>query len=545
MKEDFCMPEMTLRQKIRQMLLPAFRFWEPGSSDSMSVGIMAQKLGERQFGGIVVFDRNIADPYQASMLLNMVGKANRESGGKTDYFFAIDQEGGRVSRLTGGTKFSGNMALGAANDESLVLETAGVIGAELSEVGFNLDFAPDVDVNDNPGNPVIGVRSFSDDPAVVSNLGCYYIKGLNEHGVMAVAKHFPGHGNTVVDSHVGLPMVDKSLSDLKKTELVPFEAVIGATDMIMTAHIQFPQIEKTTYVSKETGEEVFLPATLSKTIITGLLRENMGYNGVVVTDDMLMGAISRHFDPLDAARLAINAGADLILMPVDLSTSDGFDEIDRYVDAIMSMVEKGDIPISRIDESVGRILTLKGKYSNVPKHSGISDWRSHIPFAWRSAFKAVTLLQNRNGLLPLSGNARVLVCCPSESARLSVDEALAFMVRSNIIPEKNNIEICIYGKTFDLPHDYDAFILISENKCDVQVPDDLADKVVFISAALPYDTAYAASCGAVLACYGYEGSLNLTVCLSAVFGTFMPKGRLPVTIPAPDGKAAWERGFRA
>ena len=130
----------------------------------MSVGTMAQKLGERQFGGIVVFDRNIADPYQASMLLNLVGKANRESGGKTDYFFAIDQEGGRVSRLTGGTKFSGNMALGAANDESLVLETAGVIGAELSEVGFNLDFAPDVDVNDNPGNPVIGVRSFSDDP---------------------------------------------------------------------------------------------------------------------------------------------------------------------------------------------------------------------------------------------------------------------------------------------------------------------------------------------------------------------------------------------
>ena len=160
---------------------------------------------------------------------------------------------------------------------------------------------------------------------------------------------------------------------------------------------------------------------------------------------------------------------------------------------IMSMVEKGDIPISRIDESVGRILTLKGKYSNVPKHAGISDWRSHIPFAWRSAFKAVTLLQNRNGLLPLSGNARVLVCCPSESARLSVDEALAFMVRSNIIPEKNNIEICIYDKTFDLPHDYDAFILISENKCDVQVPDDLADKLVFISAALPYDTAYAGS----------------------------------------------------
>ena len=539
------MPEMTLKQKIYQMLMPAFKTWDPSSSDGMSFWTMAQKLGERHFGGVVVFPKNMVEPNQTSMFLKMVNKANQDTGGYADYFFAIDQEGGRVSALTGGTKFAGNMALGAANDESLVLETVGVMGAELSDVGFNLDFAPDVDVNDNPANPVIGVRSFSDDPDTVSRLGRSFIEALHENGIMAVAKHFPGHGNTVVDSHVGLPMVEKTLEELEKTEFVPFRAVADSADMIMTAHIQFPQIEKETYISKETGKKIFLPATLSKTIITGLLRENMGYDGVVVTDSMVMGAISKHFDPLDAARLAINAGADIILMPVDLSTANDFDEIDRYVDAIMSMVEKGEIPESRIDESVGRILALKEKYKQTAKPAGMIDWRSHIPFAWRSAFKAVTLLQNRNNLMPLSGKERTLVCCPSEPALQAVEEALAFMVRSNIIPENHSIEVCIYDKPYVLPCGYEAYVLISENGCDVKVPNDLADKVVFISAALPYDTATATSYGAVLACYGYEGSLNLTVCLSAVFGTFMPKGRLPVTIPSPDGTIAWERGFRA
>ena len=535
---------MTLRQKVCQMLLPAFRYWVPGAPDSIPVQTMARMLGERQFGGIIVFDGNIVDPKQISGFLRMVGAAASASDSCVPYFFGIDQEGGRVSRLVGGTRLAGNMALGAAGDDGLAREVAEVIGSELSEVGFDLDFAPAMDVNDNPANPAIGVRSFSDDPALVSRLGCSFMKGLQAHGVMAVAKHFPGHGNTVVDSHIGLPVVDKSLDELEATELVPFRAATGVADMVMTAHIQFPQVEKETYVSRETGEKVFLPATLSRTMITGILREGMGYDGVVITDDMCMGAIARHFEPLDAAALAINAGADIILMPVDLSVPEGFEAIDRYVDGIVGMVEKGDIPLSRIDGSVGRILSLKGKNRNAPQQSGFFDWRSHLPFRFRSAFKAVTLLENRSGLLPLSGTERILVVCPSVFSRDAVEEAMGIMVRSRIIPEKNNIEVRLEQGQSVLPDGYDVCIIVSEGTCNVRIPVDCGSKTVFVSAALPYDTACATGCDAVLACYGYEGGPNLAACILSVFGTFMPKGRLPVDIPGPDGKVVWKRGFR-
>ena len=542
MKASDSLKKMPLRQKVCQMLLPAFRNWVPRAAGSIPVQTMVRNLGERHFCGIIIFDGNIVSLDDTSEFIRLVEEENTSTGG-VPYMFSIDQEGGRVSRLVGGTRLAGNMALGAAGDEDLAFESAEVIGTELSEVGFNLDFAPDMDVNDNPANPVIGVRSFSDDPALVARLGCSFMKGLQEHGVMAVAKHFPGHGNTVVDSHIGLPVVDKSLEELRKTELVPFEAASGVADMIMTAHIQFPQVEKETYVSKETGEKVFLPATLSKTIITGLLREGMGYDGVVVTDDMCMGAIARHFDPLDAAALAINAGADIILMPVNLSEPEGFKAIDNYMDGIVNLVEKGIIPLGRIDESVGRILTLKEKYRNIPKPSGFSDWRSHIPLRWRTAFKAVTLLSNRDGLLPLSGNERVLVVCSSDFAYEAVEESLAFMIRSRIIPQENRIDVLLEKEPFSLPKGYEAYVLISEGRPKFEVPEDIGGRTVFVSAALPYDTADATSYDAVLACYGYEGAQNLCACVSAVFGAVRPSGKLPVDIPGSDGRIIWKRGF--
>jgi len=542
MKTSDSLKNMTLRQKVCQMLLPAFRNWVPGDPKSIPVQTMVHNLGERHFCGIIIFDGNIVSLDDISEFMRRVDEENTLTGG-LPYMFAIDQEGGRVSRLVGGTRLSGNMALGASGDEGLAFESAEVIGTELSDVGFNLDFAPDMDVNDNPANPVIGVRSFSDDPQIVSKLGCSFMKGLQAHGVMAVAKHFPGHGNTVVDSHIGLPVVDKSLEELRKTELVPFEAATGIADMIMTAHIQFPQIEKETYVSKETGETVFLPATLSRKIITGLLREGMGFDGVVVTDDMCMGAIARHFDPLDAAALAINAGADIILMPVNLSTPEGFRAIDDYIDGIVNLVEMGEIPNGRIDESVERILALKKKYCTARKSMGISDWRSNIPLRWRTAFKAVTMLKNKDGLLPLSGNEKVLVVCPSDFAYEAVGESLAFMLRSRIIPQDNRIEVRLEKEPCTLPKGYEVYVLISEGRPKFEVPEDFGGRTVFISAALPYDTADATSYDAVLACYGYEGAQNLCACVSAVFGTVRPSGKLPVDIPGSDGRIIWKRGF--
>ena len=542
MKTSDSLKNMTLRQKVCQMLLPAFRNWVPGDPKSIPVQTMAHNLGERHFCGIIIFDRNIKSLSDISEFMRRVDEENTLTGG-LPYMFAIDQEGGRVSRLVGGTRLSGNMALGAAGDEDLAFESAEVIGTELSEVGFNLDFAPDMDVNDNPANPVIGVRSFSDDPQIVSKLGCSFMKGLQAHGVMAVAKHFPGHGNTVVDSHIGLPVVDKSLEELRKTELVPFEAATGIADMIMTAHIQFPQIEKETYVSKETGETVFLPATLSRKIITGLLREGMGYDGVVVTDDMCMGAIARHFDPLDAAALAINAGADIILMPVNLSTPEGFRAIDDYIDGIVNLVEKGIISLGRIDESVGRILALKGKYCCKSKPTEFSDWTCHFSTRWKSACRAVTLLKNANGLLPLSGKEKVLMVCPSVFSLEAVEDAKGILIRSRLIPEDNRIDVHLATEQFVLPCGYDVCILISEGSCRVRIPSALESKLVFVSAGLPYDTASALDFDAIMSCYGYDGGPNLHACILSVFGSFTPKGRLPVEVTEPDGKVIWKRGF--
>lgn len=535
---------MTIEQKVRQMIMPSFRFWKPDDTEALPAEAMARRLGAQHFGGIILFSDNIVSPDQAFSFLRMVRDANSETGGSAPYFFAIDQEGGRSSRLTGSTMLCGNMALGASDDESLVSETAQMIGSEISEVGFNVDFAPVLDVNDNPANPIIGIRSFSDDPQTVSRLGRAFIKGLQEQGVMTAAKHFPGHGNTAVDSHVGLPVVDKSLEELQKTELVPFKAVADISDMMMTAHIQFPQIEKGTYVSKETGENVFLPATLSKTIITDVLRKDLGFDGVVVTDAMVMGAISRHFDPLDAARLAINAGVDLILMPMELYSEASFKDMDEYINAIVRMVEEGSIPESRIDESVGRILALKERYKGQDEPRWISDWRSHVPFGWRAAFKSVTLLKNRDRTLPLSGKERVLVVCPSVFARLSVEESVGMMERSAIIPENHVIDILMEGEADALPSGYDVYVVISESKCNVRIPENLGGKTVFISAGLPYDTASATDYDAVLACYGYVGAINLCACFSAIFGTFKPKGRLPVSVPGPDGDIVWPRGSR-
>ena len=536
---------MTIDLKVRQMIMPSFRFWKPDDTEALPAETMARKLGEQHFGGIILFSDNIASPEQASYFLRMVRKANSDTGGPAPYFFAIDQEGGQSSRLTGGTMMCGNMALGAANDESVVTETVQVLGSEISEVGFNVDFAPVLDVNDNPANPIIGIRSFSDDPEIVARLGRSFIKALHNQGIMAAAKHFPGHGNAAVDSHVGLPVVDKSLEELQKTELVPFKAASDITDMMMTAHIQFPKVEKETYVSRETGERVFLPATLSRTIISDILRRNLGFDGVVVTDAMVMGAISRHFDMLDAARLAINAGVDLILMPMELYSEATFKAMDDYVNAIVRMVNEGKISETRIDESVERILALKEKYKGQDEPRWISDWRSHVPFRWRSAFKSVTVLKNRERTLPLSGKERVLVVCPSVFARLSVEESVGMMERSAIIPEEHVIDILMEAEAAVLPEGYDVYVVISENKCNVSIPKSPGGKTVFISAQLPYDTASATDYDAVLACYGYAGAINLCACFSALFGTFNPRGRLPVSVPGPDGNIVWPRGSKA
>lgn len=357
---------------------------------------------------------------------------------------SADQEGGSIYRLTTGTPTCGNMALGATNDPFLAEENARILGSEIISLGINSDFAPVVDVNNNPSNPVINIRSFSSDPELVSEMGTSYIKGLQSEGVITTCKHFPGHGDTGVDSHTGLPLINKSYDELKKLELVPYAAVCKDTDMIMTAHIQFPQIETETYTSKSTGEKISLPATLSKTMITDVLRGDYGFDGVVTTDAMLMNAIDVNFDPIDAAVLAMNADVDIILEPVYIQSPEDITEIEQHIEDIVKQVEDGNIPMETIDKSVTRILTMKQERGvldytapsaeNAKKIVGSTEHREK---ALEIAEKAVTLVKNDDDLLPLKleDSSRVAYFYPYSNVENTIYFALDRLKEEGVVPE--------------------------------------------------------------------------------------------------------------
>lgn len=328
--------KMTLVEKIGQMVIVGL---EDGEMDDN-----AQEMIEKyKVGGFILFKRNIKDTKQTLNLLNSLKEANAKN--TFPLFLAVDEEGGRVTRMPDEfMKLPPNRIIGKINNEDFSYEIGSVIGEQLNSLGFNLDFAPVLDIDSNPKNPVIGDRAFGSNESIVSKLGIQTMKGIKSHVISAV-KHFPGHGDTSVDSHVGLPGVDYDLDRLKKFELVPFaKAIEEGADMVMVAHILLTQIDKEN------------PATLSKTIITDILRGDLGFDGVVITDDMTMGAIIERYDIADAAVKSVMAGSDIILVCHDYTKQA------KVIDAINSAVEDGVISEDVIDKSVYRILTLKEKY---------------------------------------------------------------------------------------------------------------------------------------------------------------------------------------
>ena len=230
-KIDRIVSKMSLDEKISQMIIPAIRTWnEENVTDLQACPELCEVLQRHQYGGIILFGANISGNEQtAKLLYDLQENNNGINTVKTHipYLTPVDEEGGIVIRLSSGTRMTGNMALGATGDAEVNAgKTGEIIGEELAALGFNTDFAPDIDVNNNPANPVIGTRSFSDDPEIVAKLGLAYSKGLSKNNIIATYKHFPGHGDTGVDSHIGTPSVEKTYDELLKTELVPFKAAI-------------------------------------------------------------------------------------------------------------------------------------------------------------------------------------------------------------------------------------------------------------------------------------------------------------------------------
>ena len=415
---------MTLEEKAGQMLVASFSGTELSSD-------VRDCLSRNHFGGVMLGTGNFSDVEQTLRFVSDLQTSNQK-GSSIPLLISTDQEGGPVTRVHFGTCGVGNMALTATGDPANAKEMALVYAEELRSLGINTDFAPVLDVNNNPDNPVIGVRSFSDEPEVVARFGTAYIEGLSDGGVISTLKHFPGHGDTDTDSHTGFPRIEKTYEELKKFELIPYEAAIGnGAEMIMTAHIQYPQIEKETYVTSS-GKEVYLPATLSRTILTDILRKDMGFDGVIVTDSLEMAAISENFRFEDVLCMAINAGADMLLLPGVFSDST-FKTTDSAVSLIVEMVKDGRIREEEIDDSVLRILVLKEKHGileesdfaiteediSAAKEKAGSE--EHREASHRISRKSLTLLKNENSAYPLSsgtGKETLILFSGSEESRI-------------------------------------------------------------------------------------------------------------------------------
>ena len=585
--------QMTLEQKLSQMMITALR--SDGANTKTAVEInqdYADLIQKYDFGGIILFGGNIQDTAQTVQIIHDIQEAAMKSDNGIPMFLCVDQEGGLVNRVSFGTTSCGNMALAASGDVSLAEESARTLGEEINSLGFNMDFAPVCDVNSNPANPIIGVRSFSDDPAIASDYVKAFIKGLRTANVSSALKHFPGHGNVGEDSHTHLPCSDFSLEEIRQCDLIPFEAGIEeGTDMIMTAHIQYPQIEKGTYVSILDGKEVNLPATLSRTIIHDLLREEMGYDGIVITDSMVMDAIASHFDPIDAAVLAINAGVDILLCPVDLYKDDELDtfgNMDSYMADLVKRVKAGDVSEEEIDDSVFRILKLK-KEKNLYKDMklpsveeqtakaeasvGIAE---HHTREWEIAEAGMTLLKNENQALPLDGNSQTLILYPSTSREASVEYAVMRLMKEELIDPSTITSICYAEASADdfrvqeaLGTAQTVVILsqsVSQNAEILKLIDQAKEngkKTVLLSLNLPYDAACYENTDAVLCAYQPYGSahdaegngpfnLNVAVALCTAYGQSVPSGSLPVNVPkisissegiAFEDEYLYERGF--
>jgi beta-N-acetylhexosaminidase len=304
-------------------------------------------LREFHVGSVILFARNVAAPEQVAELVRELQGLARAAGQDLPLLVAVDQEGGRVQRLRAPwTEWPPLRALGRSGTEAMARGMGEALAAELRPCGIQLDFAPVVDVDTNPANPVIGDRSFGDDPELVGRLGVAMIRGLQESGVAACAKHFPGHGDTSVDSHLELPVVDHSPARLRDVELRPFRAAVEAgVATVMTAHVLVRELDDR------------LPATLSPRIVGGLLREELKYPGVVVSDDLEMKAVAKTWRPSDAAVRAAQAGCDLL--PVCNTP-------DLQVEALEGLVrglEAGEIRWKDAEDSVARIRALKERFA--------------------------------------------------------------------------------------------------------------------------------------------------------------------------------------
>ncbi|MFB6194564.1 MAG: beta-N-acetylhexosaminidase [Haloplanus sp.] len=516
---DVDVADLTLEQKVGQLFQVGFHGTEAGET-------IRELVADYHVGGVIYFSRNVESAEQTADLSAALQAEARESTG-LPLLLSTDQEGGVVTRVPFGTVPPGQMALGAAGDAGLAREFGSAVGRQLRAVGINMNFAPVLDVNNNPDNPVIGVRSFGSDPGLVGDLGEAVAGGLQEVGVAACGKHFPGHGDTAVDSHEAMPTVAHGRERLDEVELAPFRAAIDAgIDAIMTAHVNFPAIEP----------DDDTPATLSRNVLTGLLREELGYDGVVITDCMEMNAIADGVGTVEGAVRTIQAGADMVLV------SHTAERQRAAIEAVQEAVRSGDLPESRVDEAARRVLRLKDeRIGAVEAPSAAAASEGLVETAERIGRAAVTLVRDDDGLVPLPDGDVFVWDFPADRGSPAEDAAVdggplvdALEARGRSV-RRHTFDA---GEPDDLPTVEDDEVVVActydaaRNDDQAAVVNRALDDglpVVVLAMRNPYDLRALPGAASFLTTYDYSPAM-LDAAADVLTGAHEPEGRLPVSM---------------
>lgn len=572
--------KLSLREKIGQMLMFDFRKWQNSDEEKQSdYTVMSDEvkglIQRNKLGNVILFAENFESVEQITRL-NCAFQSSVENG--IPMLIGVDQEGGRVVRMSHGCSLPGNMAIAASGSVENAYTAGFITGKELKAVGINADFAPSVDINNNPNNPVINVRSFSSDQNVTAKYGTAMAKGLQAAGVAASAKHFPGHGNTNVDSHIGLPFINSTYDELMRFEIVPFaDAINNGCQMIMSGHIQFPNIEKQSVISKQDKHTMTLPATLSKKFLTDILRVELGFKGVLITDSMQMQAISSHIGSEQANILAINAGVDILLMCTALRSLKDEEKLRSIIDNIVSAVEDGRIPMQRIDESVLRILRLKkqlglfdedltNEEAAVKNALSVVGCEENRAAERLIAAEGVTVLNNKD-VLPLQTEGKKTLLFAAYANKVNAFELVLNRLKAE--EKLSDIEYSTYiysnKKALDdsakaAINNADNIILLTETEPNmahanwyIAFPKAVCDyaasvgkKIVVVSAFMPYDASIYRNADGLVLCYCAKGvpgavakdpsstlayGVNIPAAFEVVLGKAHCSGRLTIDIP--------------
>lgn len=544
---------MSLEEKVGQLFVMrvyGHSATDPDQADidanlaEIGVRTAAEMIAKYHVGGIIYFAwaHNTRDPHQIAELSNGIQRAGLAGPSGLPLLISTDQEHGIVCRVgEPATLMPGAMALGAGGSRSDARRAGQIAGAELAAIGINQNYAPDADVNVNPANPVIGVRSFGSDPQSVAGMVAAQVKGYQSAGIASTAKHFPGHGDTSTDSHTGLPVIGHSREQWAELDAPPFRAAIAAgIDSIMTAHIVVPALDP--------AED---PATLSKPILTGILREELGYDGVVVTDSLGMQGVRTKYGDERVPVLAVQAGVDQLLNPPSLDVS---------WNALLAAVKSGEVSEARLDESILRILRLKTKLGLFDQPfvsaAGVDrtvGTRAHLAQADRIAERTTTLLANESRLLPLSRRShRNLLVVGADPASPSGTTGpptttlagafnelgfAATALSTGTAPTKAAIDAAVAAA-----RDKDAVIVGTYNVSATSSQRTLVTAlaatgvpVITIAIRNPYDIAQLAGTGnqAHLAAYSWT-DVELRAAVRVIAGRARPEGKLPVPVQRAD-----------